>query len=125
MQEENQVVTDTSREPPAIHPGPDINEARRTALTPISFIVGFALNFLFNWSSQPGPWTLEDVLILLGLFTGIPLITIALNQLLLPLATTAERYHTAIRLFVIGMVIIVGSVFFSVIVGLPFVRPYL
>jgi hypothetical protein len=92
---------------------PDVPEAdrieavfRNGSVTVVGVIVGFSLTFLTAWASNPLPWSLYDLYGIVPLVAGTGLQIISLAALLRTDSLEVERYRRAIRLFLIGLVIV-------------------
>jgi hypothetical protein len=89
-------------------PEPEKIEAvfRNGSVTVVGVIVGFSLTFLTAWASNPLPWSLYDLYGIVPLIAGTGLQVISLAALLRTDSLEVERYRRAIRLFLIGLVIV-------------------
>jgi hypothetical protein len=96
-------------------------EFRNGTLTAISVIVGFSLSFLSRWAGTPGKWHTADLSAITLIIVGTGLQILALAAMLFVSSLVAEKYARAIRLFLIGLVIVavgVATAIFADIAGL-------
>jgi uncharacterized membrane protein len=79
---------------------------RNGSVTVVGVIVGFSLTFLTSWASAPTPWQIHDLLGLVPLVIGVVLQLFALSALLHTDSLERPIYERAVRLFLIGLVLI-------------------
>lgn len=93
---------------------------RSGSITAISVVVGFSLGFLVRWSGLPGRWAGSDVFAVLGITLGVALQIKALVDLLSVKSVIVTHYERAIRIFVVGLVLVaigVVAAIFAQIIG--------
>jgi len=79
---------------------------RHGSITAVGVFTAFSLGFLTAWGANPIPWGLKDLFALIPIAAGVVFEMLALAKLLDPRALEMPRYKTAIRLFLIGMVLV-------------------
>jgi uncharacterized membrane protein len=79
---------------------------RNGSVTVVGVLAGFSLTFLTAWAANPLPWQLHDLIGLVPLAAGIVLQIVALSALLHPNSLERARYDRAIRIFLIGLVLV-------------------
>jgi hypothetical protein len=79
---------------------------RNGSLAAVGIILGFSLSFLSHWASNPLGWSRIDILPLTPLVLGIGLQVKALADLLRRDSLIATRYERAMRLFMIGLLLV-------------------
>jgi hypothetical protein len=79
---------------------------RNGSVTAVGVLVGFSLGFLTAWAANPVPWQLHDLFGLVPLAIGIVFQLLSLAALLHPDSLERARYDRAIRLFLIGLVLV-------------------
>lgn len=85
---------------------------RNGSLTAMSVLVGFSLSFLNRWAALPGTWQAIDLVAVGLIAAGIVLQTKALADMLLVSSLVLARYKGAVRVFLVGLVLVgVGMVF--------------
>lgn len=96
-------------EPP---PEPEIIDSnfRNGSLTAVGIILGFSLNFLSHWASNPLDWSAVDLLPLTPLAVGIGLQVRALAELLRRDSLLAIRYESSMRVFILGLLLVAGGI---------------
>ena len=88
----------------------------RTALvTAIGIILGFVLTFFERWSNVPGPWDARHIAPVGALALGIILILVSLYRALVPHDQSVARYEATVRLFVIGISVVLLGVTIAVV----------
>ncbi|WP_454849876.1 hypothetical protein [Rhizobium binxianense] len=91
--------------------GPDPEERidatfRNGSLTAAGIILGFSLNFISNWVSNPNDWSVIDTLPMLFLVAGIAVQVKVFADLLARDSLIAAKYDRCRRLFLIGLSIV-------------------
>jgi hypothetical protein len=88
--------------------GPERIESsfRHGTITAVGVVTAFSLGFLTAWGSNPIPWGLKDLFALIPIAVGVIFEMVALAKLLDPRVLEIPRYRVAIRLFLIGMVLV-------------------
>ena len=79
---------------------------RNGSVTVVGVIVGFSLTYLTSWASNPVPWQLHDLVAIVPLATGVVLQLFALSALLNTNSLERPVYDRAVRLFLIGLVLV-------------------
>jgi hypothetical protein len=90
-------------------PGPDDRidaTFRNGSLTAAGIILGFSLNFISLWVSNPNNWSRIDILPMLFLTVGIALQVKVFADLLARDSLVASKYDRSRRLFLIGLIIV-------------------
>ncbi|MBY2922893.1 hypothetical protein [Rhizobium leguminosarum] len=95
-------------------PEPDLDEKidatfRNGSLTAAGIILGFSLNFLSVWVSNPNDWTSIDILPMLFLTVGIAVQVKVFADLLARDSLFAAKYDRSRRLFLIGLGIVAAG----------------
>jgi hypothetical protein len=83
---------------------------RNGSVTVVGVLAGFSLTFLTAWAANPVPWQLHDLIGIVPLAIGIVFQLVALAALLRPDSLEHARYDRAIRLFLIGLVLVACGV---------------
>ncbi len=83
---------------------------RNGSVTVVGVLAGFSLTFLTAWAANPLPWQLHDLFGIVPLAAGIVLQLMALAALLHPNSLERARYDRAIRIFLIGLVLVAVGV---------------
>lgn len=99
--------------PPAPAPAPAPADPARIdgifrsgSITAIGVIVGFSLAFLVRWSGLPGRWETSDIFAVIGITLGVGFQIKALVDLLAVKSVIVSHYERAVRIFVIGLVLV-------------------
>ena len=79
---------------------------RNGSVTVVGVLTGFSLTFLTAWAANPLPWQWHDLAGIVPLAGGIVFEVIALAALLHPNSLERARYDRAIRLFLIGLILV-------------------
>jgi hypothetical protein len=79
---------------------------RHGSITAVGVITAFSLGFLTAWGANPIPWGLKDLFALIPIAIGVIFEMIALARLLDPRVLEVPRYRAAIRVFLVGMVLV-------------------
>ncbi len=79
---------------------------RNGSVTVVGLLTGFSLTFLTAWAANPLPWQLHDLFGIVPLAIGVVFELIALAALLHPNSLERARYDRAVRLFLIGLVLV-------------------
>ncbi len=79
---------------------------RNGSVTVVGVLAGFSLTFLTAWAANPLPWQLHDLFGIVPLAVGIVFQLISLAALLRPDSLIRDRYDRAIRIFLIGLVLV-------------------
>jgi hypothetical protein len=79
---------------------------RNGTLTVIAVLIGFSLNFLNNWASNPMPWNNYDLFALAPLMIGIVLQMKALIDMLAVKSLHVANYNAAKNLFLAGILLV-------------------
>ena len=79
---------------------------RNGSVTVVGVLAGFSLTFLTAWAANPLPWQLHDLIGIVPLAAGIVFQLVALAALLHPNSLQRARYDRAIRIFLIGLVLV-------------------
>ena len=93
-------------------PGPDDKidaTFRNGSLTAAGIILGFSLNFISRWVSNPNDWSRIDILPMLFLTVGIALQVKVFADLLARDSLIAAKYDRSRRLFLIGLIIVAAG----------------
>ncbi len=107
-------------------PDPDPEEKidstfRNGSLTAAGIILGFSLNFIGRWVSNPNDWSTIDIAPMALLTIGIALQVKVFADLLARDSLIAAKYDRSRRLFLIGLVIVavgIGIALLNDILGL-------
>ncbi|TCH99038.1 hypothetical protein EJV46_10870 [Roseococcus sp. SYP-B2431] len=83
---------------------------RNGSLTAVGIILGFSLNFLSHWASNPLDWSTIDLLPLTPLAVGIGFQVEALAELLRRDSLLATRYERAMRVFLVGVLLVASGI---------------
>ena len=83
---------------------------RSGSITAIGVVVGFSLAFLVRWSGLPGRWTNSDLFAVAGIILGVGFQIKALVDLLAVRSVFVAHYERAVRIFVIGLVLVAAGV---------------
>ncbi|MBZ0228342.1 MAG: hypothetical protein K8F58_07805 [Bauldia sp.] len=88
--------------------GPERIEAvfRTGSITVVGFLVAFSLGFLTAWGANPLPWGPKDLPPFAAIVAGLVFEVVALALLLSPDSLELPRYRRAIRIFLIGLVLV-------------------
>ena len=109
-------------------PGPDEKidaTFRNGSLTAAGIILGFSLNFISVWVSNPNDWSRIDLLPMSFLMVGIAIQVKVFADLLARDSLVAVKYDRARRLFLIGLSIVatgMGIALMNDILGLGSMR---
>lgn len=107
--------------PDAPVPPPKIEAIFRSgSITAISVMVGFSLGFLSRWGGIPGEWARSDVFAVFAITLGIVLQIKSLIDLLSVKSLILAHYERAIRIFVIGLILVtlgVTAAIFAELIG--------
>ncbi len=79
---------------------------RHGSITAVGVFTAFSLGFLTAWGANPIPWGLKDLAPLSAIAVGVVFEMVALARLLDPRILEVPRYRAAIRIFLIGMVLV-------------------
>lgn len=79
---------------------------RNGSLTAAGIILGFSLNFIGRWVSNPNDWSRIDIVPMVFLTIGIALQVKVFADLLSRDSLIAAKYDRSRRLFLIGLVIV-------------------
>ena len=79
---------------------------RHGSITAVGVITAFSLGFLTAWGANPIPWGLKDLFALIPIAIGVIFEMIALARLLDPRVLEVPRYRVAVRIFLVGMVLV-------------------
>jgi hypothetical protein len=79
---------------------------RHGSITAVGVITAFSLGFLTAWGSNPIPWGLKDLFALVPIAVGVIFEMVALARLLDPRVLEVPRYRVAVRIFLVGMVLV-------------------
>jgi len=107
-------------------PDPDLEEKidstfRNGSLTAAGIILGFSLNFIGRWLSNPNDWIRIDIIPMILLTIGISIQVKVMADLLARDSLIAAKYDRSRRLFLIGLIIValgVGVALLNDILGL-------
>jgi hypothetical protein len=91
---------------------------RSGSITAVSVVVGFSLGFLSRWGGLPGEWAKSDVFAVVAITLGIVLQIISLIDLLSVKSLVLARYERAIRIFVIGLILVALGVVAAIFASL-------
>lgn len=94
---------------------------RNGSLTAAGIILGFSLNFIGRWLSNPNDWSRIDIIPMIVLTIGIAIQVKVLADLLARDSLIAAKYDRSRRLFLIGVVIVavgIGIALLNDILGL-------
>jgi hypothetical protein len=96
-------------------PEPDPEEKidatfRNGSLTAAGIILGFSLNFISHWVSNPNDWSRIDILPMLCLTIGIVIQVKVFADLLARDSLIAAKYDRSRRLFLIGLGIVAAGI---------------
>jgi hypothetical protein len=103
--------TDSQSQPERIE-----SSFRHGSITAVGVITAFSLGFLTAWGANPIPWGLKDLFALIPIAVGVIFEMIALARLLDPRVLEVPRYRAAIRVFLVGMVLVAIGVAAALIV---------
>ncbi|MBB5548441.1 hypothetical protein GGI58_000597 [Rhizobium lentis] len=122
---QQQAGTQTMCEP---HPQEKIDATfRNGSLTATGIILGFSLNFISLWVSNPNDWSRVDLLPMVFLTVGIAIQVKVFADLLARDSLLAVKYDRARRLFLIGLSIVaigMGIALLNDILGLSSMRMF-
>lgn len=79
---------------------------RNGSLTAAGIILGFSLNFIGRWVSNPNDWSRIDILPMVFLTVGIAIQVKVFADLLARDSLIAAKYDRSRRLFLIGLVVV-------------------
>jgi uncharacterized membrane protein YczE len=79
---------------------------RNGSLTAAGIILGFSLNFIGRWVSNPNDWSRIDIIPMVFLSLGVAIQVKVFADLLARESLIAEKYDRSRRLFLIGLVIV-------------------
>lgn len=79
---------------------------RSGSITAIGVVLGFSLAFLVRWSGLPGEWVLSDIFAVIGITLGVGFQIKALVDLLAVKSVIVSHYERAVRIFVVGLVLV-------------------
>lgn len=79
---------------------------RHGSITAVGVFTAFSLGFLTAWGANPIPWGLKDLFALVPIAVGVIFEMIALARLLDPRVLEMPRYRSAVRIFLVGMVLV-------------------
>lgn len=79
---------------------------RNGSLTAAGIILGFSLNFIGRWVSNPNDWSRIDIVPMVFLSLGIAIQVKVFADLLARESLIAEKYDRSRRLFLVGLVIV-------------------
>ena len=79
---------------------------RHGSITAVGVFTAFSLGFLTAWGANPLPWGMKDLLALVPIAIGVIFEMVALAKLLDPRCLELPRYRSAVRFFLIGMVLV-------------------
>ena len=94
---------------------------RNGSLTAAGIILGFSLNFIARWVSNPNSWSRIDIPPMVLLVVGIALQVKVFADLLARDSLVAAKYDRSRRLFLIGLLIValgIGMALVNDILGL-------
>jgi hypothetical protein len=83
---------------------------RNGSLTAAGIILGFSLNFISHWVSNPNDWSKIDILPMLLLMVGIAIQVKVFADLLARDSLIAAKYDRSRRLFLIGLGIVAAGI---------------
>lgn len=83
---------------------------RNGSLTVVGIILGFSLNFISHWVSNPNDWSRIDILPLAFLLAGIAIQVKVFADLLARSSLIAANYDRACRLFLIGLMVVAAGI---------------
>ncbi|MBB4441192.1 MULTISPECIES: hypothetical protein [Rhizobium] len=83
---------------------------RNGSLTAAGIILGFSLNFISVWVSNPNDWSRIDILPMLFLVVGIAVQVKVFADLLARDSLFAAKYDRSRRLFLIGLGIVAAGI---------------
>lgn len=87
---------------------------RNGSVTVVGVVAGFSLTFLTAWAANPLPWQLHDLFGIGPLIVGIAFQLVSLAVLLHPNSLERRRYDRAVRLFLIGLVLVAAGVVIAI-----------
>lgn len=98
--------------------GPERIESsfRHGTITAVGVVTAFSLGFLTAWGSNPIPWGLKDLFALVPIALGVVFEMVALGKLLDPDCLEIPRYKLAVRIFLVGMVLVAIGVAAALVV---------
>jgi hypothetical protein len=79
---------------------------RSGSLTAIGVVLGFSLAFLVRWSGLPGRWATSDLFAVTVITLGVALQIKSLVDLLAVKSVIVSNYERAVRIFVVGLVLV-------------------
>jgi hypothetical protein len=79
------------------------------SVTAVGVVVGFSPTYLTSWASRPSPWQLHDLIAIVPLAAGSVLQLLSLSALLHTNSLERPIYDRAVRLFLIGLVLVCVS----------------
>ncbi|MBX5157797.1 MULTISPECIES: hypothetical protein [unclassified Rhizobium] len=83
---------------------------RNGSLTATGIILGFSLNFISVWVSNPNDWSRIDILPMLFLTIGIAIQVKVFADLLARNSLIAVKYDRSRRLFLIGLGVVAAGI---------------
>lgn len=91
---------------------------RSGSLTAISVVLGFSLGFLVRWSGLPGRWADSDIFAVTAITLGIAVQIRSLILLLSVDSLIVSHYERAIRIFIVGLIIVAVGVIAAILAGI-------
>jgi len=89
---------------------------RHGTITAVGVVTAFSLGFLTAWGSNPIPWGIKDLFALVPIAIGVIFEMLALAKLLDHRCLELPRYKLAIRIFLVGMVLVAVGVAAALVV---------
>jgi hypothetical protein len=105
---------------------PDRIEAgfRGGTTTVVGIMTAFSLGFLTAWGANPVPWELKDSWAVGPIALGIALEVISLARLLSIRSLEVRYYQVSVRIFLVGMVLVVLGVCAALAVDLIWIASH-
>ena len=89
---------------------------RHGTITAVGVVTAFSLGFLTAWGSNPLPWGIKDLLALVPIAVGVIFEMVSLAKLLDPSCLEVPRYKQAVRIFLVGMLLVAIGVAAALVV---------
>jgi hypothetical protein len=83
---------------------------RHGTITAVGVLTAFSLGFLTAWGANPIPWGLKDLFAFVPIVGGVAFELVALAKLLDHRVLEMPRYKQAVRIFLIGIVLVATGV---------------
>lgn len=88
---------------------------RNGSMTVVGVLTAFSLGILTQWTDDPTPWQVFDLVVVAPMVAGIVAQLAALKRLLQPDSLLVTCYARAIRLFLWGLALLASGVLLGVL----------